>query len=83
MPYRTGTRLVLTGTALCGMCNLKTTEACTPVFQTADGKIYPLMKNDYVKKMRNTKTDNGFEIVTRVRRVDGVKYLEVEVLKTL
>jgi hypothetical protein len=33
--------------------------------------------------MRDAKAENGFEIVTRVKRYDGVKYLVVENIKAL
>ncbi len=80
--YREGKRLVLTGNSACG-AELELTESCQSVFKTADGKIYRLMKNGHAKKMQNTKADNGFEIVTYVRLLDGEKYLEVKNFKTL
>jgi hypothetical protein len=81
---REGKRLVLTGEAKCAKCDFAM-EECSPVFQTADGKVYPLVKNDYTKKMKMKKAEaeNGFEIVTKVRKLDGVKYLEVRNLKVL
>ncbi|MEE9271129.1 MAG: hypothetical protein V3V49_12810 [Candidatus Krumholzibacteria bacterium] len=81
--HREGKRVVLTGNAVCGKCNLGLTEACQTFFQTADGTAYRLMKNNHVKAMRNTETPNGFRIVSYVRKLDGTKYLEVKNFKTL
>ena len=81
--YREGKRVVLTGESVCGHCDLELTESCQAAFKTADGKIYRLMKNKKVTKMQNTKADKGFKIVTRVRKIDGEKYLEVRNFKVL
>jgi hypothetical protein len=81
--HREGKRIVLTGKAVCGKCNLGLTEKCNSVFQTADGSAYRLIKNNHVKTMRKTETPNGFRIVSYVRKFDGQKYLEVKNVKTL
>ena len=81
--HHEGKRMILTGNTACGKCDLDLTEACQGIFQTADGKVYRLMKNNHVKAMRSTETDKGFRIVSYVRKLDGVKYLEVKNVRTL
>ncbi|MFQ5510507.1 MAG: hypothetical protein ACE5EO_01535 [Candidatus Krumholzibacteriia bacterium] len=78
-----GTRVVLTGNAVCGKCNLGISEACQSFFQTADGKVYRLIKNNHVKAMRDAQAKNGFRIVSYVRKLEGAKYLDVQHVKTL
>jgi hypothetical protein len=80
---RAGRRVVLSGNAVCGKCTYEVTESCEALFATADGKVYRLMKNAHVDKMRKADVENGFEITTRVREVDGVKYLEIQNIKAL
>lgn len=83
IPYHETKRVVLKGEAKCGKCTMNLTEACETVFKTADGKFYRLLKSPRVDKLREAESDKGFKIVTRVRRLDGVKYLELESFRTL
>jgi len=78
---REGRRLVLTGNAVCTKCNFKTTESCSTLFQTADGKVYRLIENNMIKGLRAA--DEDVQITTTIRKVDGVKYLEVETFKAI
>jgi hypothetical protein len=81
IPYRENKRLVLTGVYMCGHCNLKATESCSPMFKTADGKVYPLLKNPESNDLRGADTGNGVEIASSVVKIDGIKYLEVKSYK--
>ena len=89
IPYREGKRVELAGNVACGSCDLKTTKDCQAVFKTADGKAYLLIENNMVEKMRAksaacAKTAKaGYKVVTRVRLLDGTKYLEVETIAAL
>ncbi len=83
VPYREDKRLVLTGMYECGHCELNATEECSPMFKTADGKVYPLWNSDRVAALRNDKAAKNVEIATVVKKVDGVKYLDVKSYKTL
>ncbi len=83
IPYREDKRLVLTGVYECGHCEVGVSEECTPMFKTADGKIYPLWNSNRVSALRNDKTTKNVEIATVVKKVDGVKYLDVKSYKTL
>jgi len=83
IPYRENKRLVLSGAYVCGHCNLKVTEGCSPMFKTADGKIYPLIKNPEAMELRAADSGNGVEIATSVKKLDGIKYLEVKSYKSL
>lgn len=77
LPYNESKRLVLTGHYVCGKCQLEKFESCQALFKTNDGEIYPLVSNSKVKKLRMMKSSDGFQITTRVKRLDGIKYLEV------
>ncbi len=81
LPYREGTRIVLTGRYVCGLCNLGVTEECQPGFQTKEGQNYLLVTNNLSDKLHDTARDNDVEIVSRVRKLNGVKYLEVDVVR--
>ena len=83
IPYREGKRMELTGSVACGHCDLRSTDACQAVFKTADGNAYPLLENNLVEKMRTTSAKKGYKVVTRVRKLDGTKYLDVETYTTL
>lgn len=83
IPYREDKRLVLTGVYECGHCELGATAECSPMFKTVDGKVYPLWKSDHVTALLNDKTTKNVEIATVVKKVDGVKYLDVKSYKTL
>ncbi len=81
VPYAENKRVVLTGSYVCAHCSLHATEACAPMFKTEDGKIYPLMKTARASDLK--KAGKTVEVSTRVRRIDGVKYLEVTSYKAL
>lgn len=83
IPYDAGKEVKLQGGLVCGHCDMHATEGCQAVFQTADGKAYLLIESDTVEKMRGVEAKDGFAIVTRVREVDGTKFLEVEEYKAL
>jgi len=78
---REGARVVLVGHYACGYCDLGVSDACQPGFQTKDGKNYLLSRNNLSKELKATARDTDVEIVTRVKKLDGAKYLEVEVVR--
>jgi len=79
---REGARVVLLGHYVCGHCELGLSDtSCQPAFQTKDGKNYLLVKNNLSNELRSAARDNDVEIVTRVKKLDGSKYLEVEVVR--
>jgi hypothetical protein len=78
---REGETLVLTGRYVCGHCDLGVGEDCQPAFRTTDGKNYLLMKNNLSKQLRSDARETDVEIVSRIKKLDGVKYLEVEVVR--
>lgn len=83
LPYRENKRVVLTGAYVCGHCTLHVTDGCSPMFKTADGKVYPLIKNTESSSLRKADTGKGVEIASSVKKIDGVKYLEVKSYKAL
>jgi hypothetical protein len=83
IPYREAKRLVVVGTMACGSCTYKKTASCAPLLKTEDGKVYPLVKNHMIKRMHQAETEQGFELSTRVRKISGVKYLEVLSFRSL
>jgi hypothetical protein len=82
MPYRENKRVVLAGSYACGHCTLQKTADCSPMLKTADGKIYPLFENARASELRDSEGKN-IEVSGTVRKVDGVKYLEVKSYKIL
>ncbi len=76
-----GRRLVLTGNTVCSKCTFQSTESCSTLFQTADGNIYRLIDNNMIKGLRAA--EDNVKITTTVRKIDGVKYLEVETFKAI
>ena len=81
---REGTTVVLTGHYVCGHCELGVSEVCKPGFQTKDGKNYLLAKNNLSNKLHElheSGQSQDIEIVTRVKKLDGVKYLEIEAVR--
>ena len=78
---REGKTLVLVGRYVCGTCQLGVGGDCQPAFQTTDGKNYLLARNNLSKKLRAEWRGKDVEVVSRVRKFDGVKYLEVEVVR--
>ena len=81
--YREGRTVVMEGRYVCGACELGIGENCQPAFRSTDGKNYLLVRNNLSKQLRNDARDKDVEIVSRVRKLDGVKYLEVEVVRPL
>jgi hypothetical protein len=79
---REGKQIVLAGHYVCGHCELGVAGACQPAFQTKDGKNYLLVKNNLSRELRSKAQDANVEIVTRVKRLDGTKYLEVEAIRS-
>jgi hypothetical protein len=82
MPYRENKRVVLAGSYACGHCTLEKTEDCSPMLKTADGKVYPLLQNNQAKDMR-AKEGKNLEVSGTVKKVDGVKFLEVKSYKVI
>jgi hypothetical protein len=82
VPYREDKRLVLTGSYECGHCGMGVTPECSPMFKTVDGKVYPLWNSNRVASLRED-DDKNVEIATVVKKVDGVKYLDVKSYKAL
>ena len=81
---REGKRVELTVNWECSKCALKISDKCSTLFQTADGKFYRILDNNLVKDMRKSvKSDKDLKIVTRVRKVDGVKYLELDAFEVV
>ncbi len=78
IPFHESTKLVLEGKYVCGKCELEKFDACKAMFETNDGELYPLVHNHVVRSMRKTAAADGFKITTRVKRIDGIKYLEVK-----
>jgi hypothetical protein len=82
MPYRESKRVVIAGSYACGHCTLQKTEDCAPMLKTADGKVYPLLQNNHATDMRS-KEGKSLEVSGTVKKVDGVKFLEVKSFKVL
>jgi len=84
VPYGERKRIVVAGTMACGNCTYQKTAGCAPLIKTGDGKVYPLVNNEMVKRMREAEAEEGFELSARVRKLeDGMKYLEVVSFKAL
>ena len=83
LPYGENRRVVLAGTYECGHCGLNLTDECAPMLKTADGKVYPLMDNARVEAMRAAKCANGVEVSGLVRKVGGVKFIDVKSYRAL
>lgn len=82
MPYRESKRVTLAGSYACGHCTLNKTEDCSPMLKTADGKVYPLLQNSHAMEMRS-KEGKNLEVSGTVKKVDGVKYLDVKSYKVM
>jgi hypothetical protein len=83
LPYAENRRVVLAGTYECGHCELHLTDECSPMLKTADGKIYPLLHNARVEALREAKCANGVEVSGLVRKIDGVKVIDVKSYRAL
>lgn len=82
MPYKENKKVTLAGAYACGHCTLAKTEDCSPMFKTADGKVYPLFKNSRSSALKDMEGKN-IQVSGSVKKVDGVKYLEVKSYKVL
>ena len=82
MPYRENKRVVLAGSYACGHCNLEMTEDCSPMVKTADGKVYPLLKNSLASELRSAE-GKSLQLSGTVKKIDGVKYLDVKSYKII
>jgi hypothetical protein len=82
MPYRENKRVVLAGAYACGHCSLEKTADCSPMLKTADGKVYPLLENNQAKQMKAAEGKN-LEVSGTVKKVDGVKFLDVKSYKVM
>lgn len=84
IPYREAKRLVVTGEVMCGKCaKIGEMVKCQPMVKTNDGKIYPLVKNGVVKKLRACHSDSQYKISGRVKKIQGVRYLDVTSVKVM
>lgn len=82
MPYKENKKVTLAGAYACGHCTLAKTEDCSPMFKTADGKVYPLFKNARSSALKDMEGKN-IQVSGSVKKVDGVKYLEVKSYKVI
>jgi len=82
MPYKENKRVTLAGAYACGHCDLAKTEDCSPMLKTADGKIYPLLQNARASEIKDAEGKN-IQVSGTVKKVDGVKFLEVKSFKVL
>ena len=78
---REGAKVVLVGHYACGHCDLGLDGGCQPAFQTKDGKNYLLVRNNLSKELKAAARESDVEIVTRVKKLEGAEYLEVEVVR--
>ena len=80
MPWHESKRIVLTGSYVCGKCSLSKLDFCQGFLKTSEGSLFPLMTGLQVNKMKmaaHSKDAKGFEVVSKVRIINGVKYLQV------
>ena len=82
MPYKENKRVTLAGAYACGHCDLAKTEDCSPMIKTTDGKIYPLLQNARASELKDAEGKN-IQVSGTVKKVDGVKFLEVKSFKVL
>lgn len=82
VPFREPKRLVLTGSMQCGHCSYDATASCAPLLKTTEGKVYPLLGSDLVKDMRKAGAAE-YKVSTRVKKVDGINFLEVTAFEAL
>jgi hypothetical protein len=82
LPYRENRKVVMSGKLLCGKCDLGAFAECQPLLKTAEGKIYPLAHGLQVKAMRKTGADS-YEVSSQIKKIDGVKFLDVRAFKAL
>jgi hypothetical protein len=82
IPYRMNSRVVIAGTYQCGSCDLGTTDKCQAFIKTADGDLYPIKMDKQAKSIYKSGSKN-IEVVARVTKAGGVKYLDVTSFKAL
>jgi len=82
LPYRENKRVVLAGSYACGHCTLDKTAECAPMLKTADGKVYPLLKTARSSDMRSVEGKN-LEVSGTVKKIDGVKFIDVKSYKAI
>jgi hypothetical protein len=82
MPYKENKRVTLAGSYACGHCDLAKTDDCSPMLKTTDGKIYPLLQNARATELKDAEGKN-VEVSGTVKKVEGVKFLEVKSFKVL
>ena len=83
IPLRENARMTVTGTAVCGHCDLGKTDSCQPMVKTADGKLYALGHGLKVHDMKTLQAGKEVSITGRVKEVHGVSYLEVTSFRPL
>lgn len=82
MPYRENKRVTLAGAYACGHCDLAKTADCSPMIKTTDGKVYPLLKNSLASALKDAE-GKSIEVSGTVKKLDGVKFLDVKSYKVL
>jgi hypothetical protein len=82
MPYRESKKVVLTGAYACGHCQLHKTEECSPMLKTADGKVYPMLQSNQVAEIKAAKAAS-IQVTGVVKKVDGVKFIDVKSYKAI
>lgn len=82
MPYRESKKVVLTGAYACGHCQLQKTEECSPMLKTADGKVYPMLQSNHVAEIKAAKAAS-IQVTGVVKKVDGVKFIDVKSYKAI
>lgn len=82
LPYAENRRISLAGAYACGHCTLGKTDACAPMLKTADGQVYPLLRTNQAKKLHSVEGKN-IEVTGNVKRINGVKYLDVKSYKVI
>jgi hypothetical protein len=82
IPEAERSRVVVAGTLECGHCTYDAVGTCQPLLKTADGKVYPMLRNHLIKKMHKSGAAK-VEVTSNVRNAHGVKYLDVKTFKAL
>jgi hypothetical protein len=74
--------VTVAGTIECAHCTYDAVATCQPLLKTADGKIYPMLRSNLIKKMKHSGAKQ-VEVTSNVRNAHGVKYLDVKSFKAL
>jgi len=82
IPYHDAKRMVLSGQYVCGRCTLQKLDFCQGFLKTTDGNLYPLLMNGMAREMMK-KRSKQLKVVAQVRKVQGVKFLDVKAFKVL